>query len=89
VQAYPRLSLVVGPGKNLWPDQIRKGVGKISRQWEAGMIAMPKYFFHQDADVRSEMIRNHLQEELGMPVTIWSTYSSCKMINGKNTDSPK
>ena len=34
------------------------------------MIAMPKYFFHQDADVRSEMIRNHLQEELGMPVNL-------------------
>ena len=35
------------------------------------MIATPKYFYHQDADVRSEMIRNHLQEELGMPVKIW------------------
>ena len=35
------------------------------------MIATPKYFYHQDAAVRSEMIRNHLQEELGMPVKIW------------------
>ena len=35
------------------------------------MIATPKYCYHQDANVRIEMIRNHLQEYVGMPVKIW------------------
>ena len=54
------------------------------------MIATPKYFYHSDADVRIEMIQKFLQEELRVLIRIWyPDIFICKMVNGKNTDSPK